>query len=230
MDSIKNQNCFYKKSICYAAQYAVSLLNRGCVIAVPTDTVYGLACLVQNKQAVKRLFAIKQRDPNKPIAICIGSVQELPKYCKIDVKVRPLLDHLLPGPVTLLFEVLPPFHKELIPNTHLIGVRMPNNPFMIHVARLCNGAIALTSANTSNEPSCLDVQEFKQLWPDLDAVFDGGTLGATDPMRLGSTIVDLSVEGSFRIIRNGCALDDVKKILHASGQWGQQPYIHPSKF
>lgn len=97
---------------------------------------------------------------------------------------------------------------------------MPHHPFMMHVARLCNAAIALTSANKSSETSCLHVKEFKQLWPDLDAVFDGGTLGAIDPMRLGSTIVDLSSAGSFRIIRNGCALDYVKSRLKLNG-WYQ---------
>lgn len=214
MDSTKNQNIPLTTSYLSAAQYAVSLLHRGGVIALPTDTVYGLACLAENKQAVKRLFEIKQREHNKPIAICVGSVQEIAKYCKIAENIRPLLDHLLPGPVTLLFEALRPIYKDLTPNSDLIGVRIPNNPFIMQVAQLCNGAIALTSANKSNEPSCLDVKAFKELWPDLDAVFDGGRLGAIDPMGLGSTIVDLSIEGSFRIIRNGCALDGVKKILH----------------
>ncbi|CAH2560162.1 L-threonylcarbamoyladenylate synthase [Cardinium endosymbiont of Oedothorax gibbosus] len=124
-----------------------------------------------------------------------------------------MLNDFLPGAVTLLFEAWPYINKDLISKTNLIGIRMPDHPFMMHVVRFCNAAIALTSANKSSATSCLHVKEFKQLWPDLDAVFDGGTLGAIDPMRLGSTIVDLFVENSFRIIRNGCALDDVTKIL-----------------
>ncbi|AXI24199.1 Sua5/YciO/YrdC/YwlC family [Cardinium endosymbiont of Sogatella furcifera] len=194
-----------------AAQHAACLLNRGCVIAVPTDTVYGLACLAKNKKAVKRLFQLKQRSNDKPIAICIGSIQALSRYGKIDATITPLLNALLPGPVTLLFEALPYFNKSLVPKTNLVGIRMPDHPFMMDVMRICNAAIALTSANKSSEPSCLHVQEFKQLWPKLDAVFDGGTLGAIDPMRLGSTIVDLSVKGSFSITRSGCALDYVQK-------------------
>ncbi|MEF2228532.1 MAG: L-threonylcarbamoyladenylate synthase [Candidatus Cardinium sp.] len=194
-----------------AAQYAACLLNRGCVIAVPTDTVYGLACLAQNKKAVKKIFQIKQRSNDKPIAICIGSIQELSRYGKIDATITPLLNALLPGPVTLLFEALPYINKSLVSKTNLVGIRMPYHPFMMHVAGMCHAAIALTSANKSSETSCLQVQEFKELWPELDAVFDGGILGPIDPMRLGSTIVDLSVKGSFRIIRYGCALDYVQK-------------------
>lgn len=180
------------------------------MIAVPTDTIYGLACLAKNKKAVKKLFQIKKRKNHKPIAICIGSVREIPRYCKINLSIMSLLNDLLLGPVTLLFEALPYLNKDLIPKTNLVGFLIPHHPFIVHVTRLCNAAIALTSANKSSETSCLQVKEFQQLWSDSDAVFDGGTLGAIDPMRLGSTIVDLSVDGSFRIIKNGCALDYVK--------------------
>ncbi|CDG49361.1 L-threonylcarbamoyladenylate synthase [Cardinium endosymbiont of Bemisia tabaci] len=196
-----------------AAQYAAALLHRGGVIALPTDTVYGLACLAQNKQALKKLFQIKERRKDKPIALCVGAVQEIAKYGKVDLKIIPILNSLLPGPVTLLFEAGPSMDKDGIANNHLVAIRIPDHPFTMQVAQLCNGAIALTSANKSREPSCLKVEEFKPLWSDLDAVFDGGRLGTIDPMRLGSTIVDLSIEASFKIIRNGCALNKVKKIL-----------------
>ncbi|MGI2298766.1 L-threonylcarbamoyladenylate synthase [Candidatus Cardinium hertigii] len=195
-----------------AVEYAAALLHRGGIIALPTDTVYGLACLAQNKQALRKLFQIKERTNDKPIALCIGAIQEITKYGKVDLKIIPLLNSLLPGPVTLLFEAWP-MDKEGIANSHLVAIRMPDHPFILQVAQLCNGAIALTSANKSRAPSCLKVEEFKPLWCDLDAVFDEGKLGTIDPMRLGSTIIDLSIEGSFKIVRNGCALNDVKKIL-----------------
>ena len=197
-----------------AAQYAATLLHKGGIIALPTDTVYGLACLAQNKQALKRLFQIKERANDNPIALCVGTIQEIAKYGKVNLKIIPILGNLLPGPVTLLFEAWPSIDQDGIANSHLVGIRMPNHPFIMQVAQLCNGAIALTSANKSKEPSCLNVQEFKPLWCDLDAVFDGGRLGTIDPMRLGSTILDLSIKASFKIIRNGCALNDVKNSIH----------------
>jgi len=196
-----------------AAEYAAAFLHRGAIIALPTDTVYGLACLAQNKQALKKLFQIKERTNDKPIALCVGAVQEIAKYGKIKPNIIPILDNLLPGPVTLLFEACSSMDQDRITNSHLVAIRMPDHPFVMQVAQLCKGAIALTSANKSSRPSCLNVEEFKPLWCDLDAVFDGGRLGTIDPMRLGSTIVDLSTESSFKIIRNGCALNGVKKIL-----------------
>ena len=56
-------------------------------------------------------------------------------------------------------------------------------------------------------------QEFKYLWPKLNLVFDGGSLGDTEESRLGSTVVDLSVAGQYKIIRDGCALRQVEEVL-----------------
>ena len=67
--------------------------------------------------------------------------------------------------------------------------------------------------------SCLYFkQEFQYLWPKLDLVFDGGCLGNTEESRLGSTVVDLSVNGQYKIIRDGCALNQVEDVL--KGRYG----------
>ena len=68
------------------------------------------------------------------------------------------LNHLLPGPVTLVFDRKSTLPSELNPNTKSIGIRIPNNQFMIELARLCDEPLALTSANISNEASSLSVK------------------------------------------------------------------------
>jgi tRNA A37 threonylcarbamoyladenosine synthetase subunit TsaC/SUA5/YrdC len=68
------------------------------------------------------------------------------------------LNHLLPGPVTLVFDRKSSLPQELNPNTKSIGIRIPNNRFMIELAKKCGEAIALTSANISNELSSLKIQ------------------------------------------------------------------------
>jgi tRNA A37 threonylcarbamoyladenosine synthetase subunit TsaC/SUA5/YrdC len=68
------------------------------------------------------------------------------------------LNHLLPGKVTLVFDRKPTLPKELNPNTQSIGIRIPNNKFMIELARICDEPLALTSANLSNEASSLSIQ------------------------------------------------------------------------
>uniref|UniRef100_A0A8D2ZVT9 Threonylcarbamoyl-AMP synthase n=1 Tax=Scophthalmus maximus TaxID=52904 RepID=A0A8D2ZVT9_SCOMX len=185
-------------------------LKEGHVVAVPTDTIYGLACLAQNSEAVRKTFDIKGRNGHKPLAICVGEVQDIYKYCKVNVK-KELLDDLLPGPVTLVFERSEALNTDLNPFTSLVGVRIPDHAFMRRLCQMCGEPLALTSANISSHSSTLEVYEFQELWPKLAVVVDGGPI--TDQSRLGSTVVDLSVLGKFRIIRPGCALSSTFDVL-----------------
>ena len=80
------------------------------------------------------------------------------------------------------------------------GIRVPDSGFIREVCRRHGGALALTSANLSGAASPLDTSEFRHLWPRCAAVFDGGRI---DAGRSGSTVLDLSAPGVFRIARSG---------------------------
>lgn len=195
-----------------AVSKAAEALKWGKLVALPTDTIYGLACSAQHNQGLLSLYAIKKRDSSKPIAICLSDVEDVFKWSKVTVS-NDVLNDLLPGPVTILFERLNCLNSALNPDTNLIGIRIPDNEFIRRVARMCGFPLALTSANLSTWKSSLSVNEFEDLWPSLEIVCDGGQLGDRDPERLGSTVVDLSRQGTFRIIRDGCASNFVKKVL-----------------
>ena len=196
-----------------AVKEANDLLVQGKLIALPTDTIYGIACLVENNAALSRLIEVKNRDPQaKCFAICVSNLTDIYKWSKVTVD-REVLSDLLPGAVTVIFERSKLLNTNLNPFNHLIGIRIPNDPFVHSLTRL-NSPLALTSANLSGEPSAGSVHEFRKLWPKLDAVFDGGQLNSgSDPFRLGSTVVDLSVPKKFRIIRKGCAIQKVLTVL-----------------
>lgn len=196
-------------------KYTVMALKAGQVVAVPTDTIYGLACVAQNSDAVRRVYAIKGRNGDKPLAICVGEIQDIYSFCKVSVK-EELLRDLLPGPVTLVLERSASLNSDLNPFTKLIGVRIPHHPFMRRLCQMCGEPLALTSANVSSHTSTLAVHEFEDLWPSLAVVVDGGPIA--DTSRLGSTVVDLSVCGRYRIIRPGCALSATLQILE--GKYG----------
>ncbi|KGL89047.1 hypothetical protein N301_12856, partial [Charadrius vociferus] len=136
------------------------------------------------------------------------------RYCQVNVPDE-LLRDLLPGPVTLVLKRSEELNKDLNPFTSLVGVRIPNHPFVRDLARACSGPLALTSANISCQASTLTVSEFQDLWPQLSLVIDGGPIGdiQSPECRLGSTVVDLSVSGKFTIIRPGCALTSTVEIL-----------------
>ena len=103
------------------------------------------------------------------------------------------------------------------PSTDLIGVRIPDYPFLRQVCSLLQSPLALTSANLSNMSSSLSVEEFSELHQDLGLVFDGGQLSDSEDARLGSTVVDLSETGHYKIIRAGSAQVKVESVMKKHG-------------
>ncbi|KAE8624286.1 hypothetical protein XENTR_v10005898 [Xenopus tropicalis] len=95
---------------------SLGILQQGGVIAVPTDTIYGIACLAQNSQSISNIYNVKGRNGTKPLAICVGNVDDIYRYCQVRVPDQ-LLRDLLPGPVTLVMERSDRLNKELNPFT-----------------------------------------------------------------------------------------------------------------
>merc|ERR1712025_1190774 len=181
-----------------AVKVAAEALAAGEVIAVPTDTIYGIAALVQNKQAVEKLYKIKKRNPSKPIAICVADIEDIYNWAQVTVA-KEVIEDLLPGQVTLVFKRTDLLNKNFNPDTDLVGVRIPDFPFLREVCSMSSEPRALTSANYSSDTSTLQVEEFAPLHDKLNLVFDGGKLNDSEDARLGSTVVDLSQMGTFMI-------------------------------
>ena len=190
----------------------ITILKNGGVIAVPTDTIYGLAALVSSEQAVRRIYEIKGRSFTKPLAMSVGCVDDIFTWSKPTLTKEQLsTGDLLPGPVTLMFERQSTLPAYFNPNVTNVAIRIPDCQFMIELAQRLNEPIALTSANISNEPSTISIDEFKIIWSAVDLIVDGGVLASND--RRGSTIVDLSQEGSFHIQRLGIENERIIKYL-----------------
>ncbi|XP_017785817.1 PREDICTED: yrdC domain-containing protein, mitochondrial [Nicrophorus vespilloides] len=195
---------------------AVNSLKQGGVIGIPTDTVYGLACNATNLQAIDSLYQIKTRDYQKPLAICVGEVDDFMKWAEVGHLPAGLLERLLPGPVTLILHTkkTSALDKSLVCKGK-VGIRIPNYSFIRDVANHLQAPIALTSANLSSHPSSVSVEEFQALWHKLDGIYDGGHLGESH--RGASTIVDLSQKGLYEIVREGMACESTVGILAAFG-------------
>nr|CAD7427868.1 unnamed protein product [Timema monikensis] len=202
-----------RESVLCAAQ----LISLGHVLAVPTDTVYGLACDAQNAAAVSQLYAIKGRTQDNPISICVGRIEAVKLWAEVDHLPPAILDSLLPGPVTLVFKRSGRLNPLLNPHSSKVGVRIPESEFVRDLANCSVSALALTSANTSGQTSSLEVSEFRHLWHMLGAVFDAGKLGELREQRQGSTVVDLSIPGRFSVLRPGVAYANTTKILENFG-------------
>lgn len=195
-----------------AVPFAIEKLKAGGVIALPTDTVYGLACCATDIDSINKLYDIKARNENKPVAICVGNVCDIKKWAQVSHLPENLLESLLPGPVTLVLKCASKLDKSLNCNGK-IGIRIPDYDF---IREVCNGLkvpLALTSANLSGDPSSVDINEFRTLWGKLAGIIDGGKLGIGDSNRGASTVVDLCEQGYFKITRIGIASDETSGVL-----------------
>uniref|UniRef100_A0A2A4JIU2 Threonylcarbamoyl-AMP synthase n=1 Tax=Heliothis virescens TaxID=7102 RepID=A0A2A4JIU2_HELVI len=203
----------------YASAKAAEFLGKGQVIAVPTDTIYGLACSANCPDAIKKLYAIKGRDAAKPVAICVSYISDVRKWGEADHLPDDLLHSLLPGPVTIVLEKTKYLDNPFLnPSATKIGIRIPDHDFVNRVTKIFDKPVALTSANFSNEPSTLSIKEFEHLFGHLGAVFDGGVLSqGLEQNRTGSTVVDLSQKGTYDVIRRGISYDRVVKIVESFG-------------
>ncbi|EPS58703.1 hypothetical protein M569_16110, partial [Genlisea aurea] len=202
-------------SLDHAAE-AVEAVKSGKVIAVPTDTIYGFACDACSVHAVNRIYEIKGRKHTAPLAICVADVEDIPRFATVDHLPEGLLHSLLPGPVTVVLKrgessVL---EKSLNPGLESVGVRVPDCEFIRAVARGSTGALALTSANLSRQPSCVDVKEFEHLWEQCAYIYDGGVLPRGGD---GSTVVDLTELGGYKILRPGSAEEATISTLNRHG-------------
>jgi len=195
----------------------IEILKNDGVLAVPTDTIYGLAGLVRSEKAVRRIYEIKGRSFTKPLAVSVGKIDDLFLWSKPTLTKEQLSnEQLLPGPVTLMFERQDRLPAYFNPNVQNLAIRIPNCQFMIDLAQQLSEPIALTSANISNDPSSISINEFQSIWPQIDLIVDGGTLASND--RRGSTIVDLSERGFYHIQRYGIDHQRIEFYLKESCQ------------
>lgn len=200
----------------------VDVLKSDGVIALPTDTVYGVACLAQSTKAVERIYEIKGRDISKPIAICVGEVSDVYKWGEVPslAKSEALLNDIFPGPVTMVTKRTDILNANLNSGTELVGIRIPGYEFIRELANRMAEPLALTSANLSSEMSSLCINDFSALHSRLDLIVDGGSIGTgvqSEYARKGSTVFKIDSR-SFEMIREGCACDATIATLR--DKWG----------
>ncbi|KRX64587.1 YrdC domain-containing protein, mitochondrial [Trichinella sp. T9] len=175
---------------------------------------------VQEATDMQKLYEVKRRQPNKPIAFCLADVSDIALYADVDIPAE-LLNRLLPGPVTVLFRQAD--HSPLLVNHPVVGFRVINHSFVMKLCQQVGQPLALTSANIANERSCLEVSEFKSIHPHLSLIVDAGKISSPDPRsRTGSTVVDFSLPGTFKIVREGQALRYCLSVLTDSAYGLQQ--------
>ena len=192
-----------------AAAAALEVIRSGSVVALPTDTVYGIACAVDNPGAIRQLYQIKERDALKAIPVLVGSIGQLEKLtCDFNATARSLTEHYWPGALTVIVPKHPslPAELTLYPT---VGLRMPRYEWLLELMRSC-GPLAATSANISGAASPASADEvLAQLDGRVELVIDGGRCEGG----ISSTVVDCS-QTPVKVLREGgIPAADIVKVI-----------------
>ncbi len=179
---------------------AVNALRQGAVVALPTETVYGLAANALDEVAVQRIFAAKGRPAHNPIIVHVANL-EMARRC---VNEWPdMADKLAaafwPGPLTLVLPRSAEIPETVTAGGKTVGLRWPSHPFMQAVIRACGFPLAAPSANLSNEVSPTNAGHVaRSLGDRIALIVDGGQ----SQVGIESTVLDLSVSPP-RLLRPG---------------------------
>lgn len=131
------------------------VLNNGGVIAYVTDTVWGLGCLPDNEKAVKKIYEIKRREPQKPLILMSNEIYRLLEYVKPIPKTgQILIKKYFPGALTIVTDKSEKTPDYITSNMTTVGIRIPDNEIFGQICDAVPGhVLATTSANLSHQPS-----------------------------------------------------------------------------
>lgn len=179
---------------------AAEIIRAGGLVAVPTETVYGLAANGLDAAAVEKIYEVKNRPETKPISLLIASLEDAERFCReIPDKARALAEAFWPGPLTLVL-----WRRENVPDVvtaggETVGVRCPDHEKTLALIRLAGVPLAAPSANISGEKSPKSAQDVLDVFDGkIEAVIDGGECA----LGIESTIVDFTASPP-RILRQG---------------------------
>lgn len=198
-----------KSQSIFSIPIATLFLRLGKIIAIPTDTVYGVAVRANRASNIQKLYQIKSREHTKAIPVLLGDISQLEK---VTTDVSPVLlklaNNFWPGPLTIIVPKHPNLPENISPSPTL-GIRIPNHSTALEILKRV-GPLAVTSANISGETETSTAEEvLAQLDGLIDLIIDGGKTDSGKP----STVIDLT-KGEIKILRAGSIkLEEIQKTL-----------------
>ena len=205
-------------------QIAAQIIQKGGLVAFPTETVYGLGADALNSDAVLALFEAKKRPLDNPPIVHIADVSEVYKLAQeVPEKAELIMKKFWPGPLTLVFK-----RSSIIPNVTVAGldtvaIRMPKHKVALALIKLSGRPIAAPSANLAGKPSPTTAKHvYEDLNGRIDAILDGG------PTKIGveSTVLDLSVDPPMVLRPGGTTFEALKQVL---GNVKLHPFVEAEK-
>ncbi|MBQ6372449.1 MAG: threonylcarbamoyl-AMP synthase [Oscillospiraceae bacterium] len=213
------------KLFSYNIGNAAEIIKNGGLVAVPTETVYGLAADGLNAEAVEKIYEVKGRPSVKPLALMVSSSDEFSRYCAdVPHQATALAKRFWPGPLTIVMKANKTVPDIVLAGGSTVGLRCPDSDLTLQLIREAGVPLAAPSANPSGSKSPNSAAEVLDYFDGLiDVVIDGGVCS----LGVASTLIDMSAV-PYKILRQGAlpeaaikkALADDLKVIGITGGSG----------
>lgn len=188
------------------------IIKEGGIVIFPTETVYGIGTNGLNKEAIKKLYEVKQRPLNKPISLLVSNIEMVNQVAKNISKLEyKIMQNFFPGPLTIILE-----KKDIVPdiltaNTNTVGIRMPSGEIARKLIEYAGIPIATPSANISGKPSGTNIKDIqKDFAGKVDCLIDNGE----SKLGIPSTIIRV-INNEVHILRQGSiSMEQINAIYH----------------
>lgn len=167
------------------------------VLALPTDTVYGVGVLYGDLADLDHLKHAKHRPETKPIPMMVSNLEQMKQIAKVDARTEKLVQTFLPGPLTLVLPVSETLDLAYTNGKKTVAVRIPDEPFVLAVIEKLGKSLLVSSANVSGKPAAVSYQEAMDNLPNIDGIIQGECKQLE-----ASTIVDCT-QDKLSILRPG---------------------------
>ena len=194
-----------------AVERAVNVLNAGCLIGLPTETVYGLAARADKDDAVAKIFQAKGRPTGHPLILHISSISDLDRYAvNVPASAFELARQCWPGPLTLLLNKTSEVSHLVTGGRETVAIRIPANTCALKIIEQCGNGLAAPSANTFGHVSPSTAQHvLDDLGDRVDLIVDDGNCS----IGVESTIVDFTTHKPQMLRPGGFPVEDLEIII-----------------
>jgi L-threonylcarbamoyladenylate synthase len=188
---------------------AAELLRAGEVIAFPTETVFGLGVVYDNKEAYDKLVKVKRRPPFKPFTLMLADIEDVEKYAELNEAARKIVDNFMPGQITMITKAKPGLPAWCVSEIGRVGVRIADYDLIRDLIRKTGKPLLVPSANRAGEEPGTTAEEVANTFGDeFPAVVEGKTVS-----NMPSTVVMVE-EDYTHVFREGAVkLEDIKKVI-----------------
>jgi tRNA threonylcarbamoyl adenosine modification protein (Sua5/YciO/YrdC/YwlC family) len=180
-------------------QKAIAALEAGDLIAYATDTIYGLGCDIQNKQAMERALQMKGYSKYHALSFLCADLSDISKYARVDTPAYKIMKRCLPGPFVFILPATRDVPKILLTKQQTVGIRVPDHPVCHTLLKELGRPILSTSVTSREGEIILDPEEIEKEWRhEIAVILDSGV---ADNER--STIIDLTDSDQPVVLREG---------------------------